>query len=140
MVNYSNAPITGKVGIVTGGRSGHEPAFNGYIGKNLVDSVAVGELFSSPTEKSFLDTIRAADGGKGVAMLYGNYAGDNMNVKMAMEDALDEGIVARTVVANGDVPSAPVDKKEKRRGVAGEIFMWKSAVAKATLGGRQTKL
>lgn len=135
VLKYTSAPIAGKVGIVTGGGSGHEPAFTGYIGKNLVDSVAVGEVFSSPTAKSFLDAIRAADGGAGVAMLYGNYAGDNMNVKMAMEDALDEGIEVLTVVANDDVPSAPADKKEKRRGVAGEIFMWKVAGAKAALGG-----
>ncbi len=134
VLKYKEAPIEGKVGIVTGGGSGHKPAFSGYIGKNLVDSVAVGEIFSSPTAKAFYDAIKAADGGKGVAVLYGNYAGDNMNVKMAMEDALDEGIEVRTVVANDDVPSAPKDQRDKRRGVAGEIFMWKVGGAKAALG------
>ena len=64
------APQEGKVGIVTGGGSGHEPAFIGYTGRNMVDAVAVGELFSSPTAKSFADAIRAADGGAGVAVLY----------------------------------------------------------------------
>lgn len=134
VLKYKDAPIEGKVGIVTGGGSGHKPAFTGYIGKNLVDSVAVGEIFSSPTAKSFYDAIKAADGGKGVAVLYGNYAGDNMNVKMAMEDAEDDGIEVKTVVANDDVPSAPKSEREKRRGVAGEIFMWKVGGAKASLG------
>lgn len=129
------APQEGKVGIVTGGGSGHEPAFVGYVGQNMVDAVAIGELFSSPTAKSFADAIRAADGGAGVAVLYGNYAGDNMNVRMAGEMVAPEGIDVATVVANDDVCSAPVDEREKRRGVAGEIFMWKIGGAKAALGG-----
>lgn len=135
VLKYVKAPIQGKVGIVTGGGSGHKPAFTGYLGKNLVDAVAVGEIFSSPTAKAFYDSIKAADGGKGVAVLYGNYAGDNMNVKMAQEDAEDDGIDVKTVVANDDVPSAPKSEREKRRGVAGEILMWKVGGAKAALGG-----
>ncbi|TGN57490.1 dihydroxyacetone kinase subunit L [Paracoccus liaowanqingii] len=129
------APQDGKVGIVTGGGSGHEPAFIGYAGRHLVDAVAIGELFSSPTAKSFADAIRAADGGAGVAVLYGNYAGDNMNVKMAATDVAAEGIEVATVVANDDVCSAPLSERAKRRGVAGEIFMWKIGGAKAALGG-----
>lgn len=135
VLKYKDAPIKGKVGIVTGGGSGHKPAFTGYIGKNLVDSVAVGEIFSSPTARAFHDAIKAADGGAGVAVLYGNYAGDNMNVKMAMEDAADDGIEVKTVVANDDVPSAPPTELDKRRGVAGEVLMWKVGGAKAALGG-----
>lgn len=135
VLKYVEAPVPGKVGIVTGGGSGHKPAFTGYIGKNLIDSVAVGEVFSSPTAKAFYDAIKAADSGKGVAVLYGNYAGDNMNVAMAMEDAEDDGILVKKVVANDDVPSAPKDSREKRRGVAGEIMMWKAAGAKASMGG-----
>lgn len=123
-----------KVGVVTGGGSGHKPAFIGYCGKNMVDAVAVGEIFSSPTAKSFYDAICAADQGQGVACLYGNYAGDNMNVKMAMELAEDAGIAVKTVVANDDVASAPKSESEKRRGVAGEIFMWKVGGAKANQG------
>lgn len=130
-----SAPQKNKVGIVTGGGSGHEPAFIGYLGKNLIDAVAVGEIFSSPTAKSFYDAFCFSDGGKGVACLYGNYAGDNMNVKMAVEFAKENGITVKTVVANDDVASAPKDEKEKRRGVAGEILMWKVGGAKATLGG-----
>jgi len=135
VVKHARAPIAGKVGVVTGGGSGHEPAFLGYVGDNLVDAVAVGEIFSSPTAKSFLDAFKAAHGGKGVACLYGNYAGDNMNVKMAIKQAEKEGIRVRTVVANDDVPSAPRAEREKRRGVAGEILMWKVGGAKAAMGG-----
>lgn len=129
-----SSPQPGRVGIVTGGGSGHEPAFIGYCGKNMVDAVAVGELFSSPTAKSFHDAIRAADGGAGVAVLYGNYAGDNMNVKLARKMAAKDGIDVETVVATDDVCSAPPDQREKRRGVAGEIFMWKIGGAKAATG------
>ncbi|WP_373237869.1 dihydroxyacetone kinase subunit DhaK [Cohaesibacter celericrescens] len=128
------APQKGRVGIVTGGGSGHEPAFVGYTGKHMVDAVAVGELFSSPTAKSFHDAIKAADGGAGVAVLYGNYAGDNMNVKMASKLTKKDGIEVATVVANDDVCSASIDEREKRRGVAGEIFMWKIGGAKAASG------
>lgn len=129
-----NAPHAGKVGVITGGGSGHEPAFIGYTGKNMLDAVAVGELFSSPTAKSFHDAIREADGGKGVVVLYGNYAGDNMNVKMAIRLAAKDGIEVATVVANDDVCSASSEEREKRRGVAGEIFMWKVGGAKAATG------
>ena len=124
----------GKVGIVTGGGSGHKPAFVGYVGKNMCDAVAVGEIFSSPTANAFLDACRAADSGKGVACLYGNYSGDNMNVKMAIRMGKRENLEIKTVVANDDAASAPKDQREKRRGVAGEIFMWKIAGAKADEG------
>lgn len=134
VVKRVGSPQTGKVGVVTGGGSGHEPAFLGYVGEGLLDAVAVGEIFSSPTAKSFLDAMREADGGAGVACLYGNYAGDNMNVKMAMQMAEREGIIVKTVVANDDVPSAPKGDEAKRRGVAGEILMWKVGSAKAAMG------
>jgi phosphoenolpyruvate---glycerone phosphotransferase subunit DhaK len=135
VLKFVKAPIAGKVGIVTGGGSGHKPAFVGYVGRNMVDAVAMGEIFSSPPAQMFYDAFKAADGGKGVACLYGNYAGDNMNVKMAIEMAEDDGIKVKTVVANDDVPSAPKDALAKRRGVAGEILMWKVGGAKAAMGG-----
>ena len=135
VIKRADAPVPGKVGIVTGGGSGHEPAFLGYVGENLVDAVAVGEIFSSPTAKSFFDAIQAANGGNGVACLYGNYAGDNMNVKMAVKMAERAGISVKTVVANDDVPSAPKGEEAKRRGVAGEILMWKTAAACAARCG-----
>lgn len=134
VVKYAAAPVEGKVGVVTGGGSGHKPAFIGYIGKAMCDAVAVGEIFSSPTAAAFLDAIKAADAGKGVAVLYGNYAGDNMNVKMAVRKAKAAGIEVKTVVANDDCASASADEREKRRGVAGEVLMWKVGGAKAAMG------
>jgi dihydroxyacetone kinase-like protein len=135
VVIAKDGPVAGKVGVITGGGSGHEPGFMGYTGKNMLDAVAIGELFSSPTAKSFHDAIREANGGAGVICLYGNYAGDNMNVKMAIRLAAKEGIEVATVVANDDVCSAPPHEREKRRGVAGEIFMWKIGSARASQGG-----
>ncbi len=129
-----DAPKAGKVGVVTGGGSGHKPAFIGYVGKNMCDAAAVGEICSSPTALAFLEAFRAANGGEGIACLYGNYSGDNMNVKMAVKMAKREGITVKTVIANDDVASAPKDEREKRRGVAGEIFMWKCGGAKAAAG------
>ncbi len=129
------APLKGKVGVVTGGGSGHKPAFIGYIGKGMVDAVAVGEIFTSPPANAFYHAFKTANGGKGVACLFGNYAGDVMNVDMAREMAEAEGIKVKTVIANDDVPSAPKGKEANRRGVAGEILMWKIGGAKAELGG-----
>ncbi|UDL94156.1 dihydroxyacetone kinase subunit DhaK [Lichenihabitans sp. PAMC28606] len=127
-------PQQGRVGIVTGGGSGHEPAFVGFVGPGLVDAVAIGEVFASPTARAFEAAFKAADGGRGVACLYGNYAGDNMNVKMAVRLAEREGLTVKTVVANDDAASAPADQRSKRRGVAGEVFMWKAAAALAAEG------
>lgn len=124
-----------QVGVVTGGGSGHKPAFIGYVGRNLCDAAAVGEIFSSPTAAAFLNAFEDADRGKGVACLYGNYSGDNMNVKMAVKMAKKQGIDVKTVVANDDVASAPREQREKRRGVAGEVLMWKIGGAKAAKGG-----
>ncbi len=124
-----------RVGVVTGGGSGHEPAFLGYVGPGLLDSVAIGEIFASPTAKSFHAAFRAADSGRGVACLYGNYAGDNMNVKMAVKLAAKDGIEIKTVVANDDVASAGPHERDRRRGVAGEILMWKAGGARAEEGG-----
>ena len=134
VIKAKNIPL-GKTGVVTGGGSGHEPAFLGYVGKNMCDAVAIGEVCTSPTAAAFLDSFKAADQGKGVACLYGNYSGDNMNVKMAVKMAQRQGLTVKTVVANDDVASAPKDQREKRRGVAGEILMWKAGGAKAALGG-----
>ncbi len=124
-----------RVGVVTGGGSGHEPAFVGYVGPGLVDAVAIGEVFASPTAKSFHAAFRAADQGRGVACLYGNYAGDNMNVKMAAKLAARDGIAVKTAVANDDVASAAPEDRASRRGVAGEILMWKVGGARAAEGG-----
>lgn len=133
VVKARTIPVN-KVGVVTGGGSGHKPAFVGYVGKNLCDAAAIGEICSSPTAAAFLDSFKATDQGRGVACLYGNYSGDNMNVKMAVKMAKKQGIIVKTVVANDDVASAPKDQREKRRGVAGEVLMWKVGGAKAAMG------
>src|SRR5260370_10676059 len=135
VLKFAGVPVTNSVGIVTGGGSGHNPAFIGYIGRNLCDAVAVGEISTSPSAQAFLDAFKAANSGKGVACLYGNYAGDNLNVKMAKQLAELEGIEVKTVIANDDVPSAPKPEREKRRGVAGDVLMWKVGGATAALGG-----
>lgn len=134
VLKYAGETAEGKVGVVTGGGSGHKPAFIGYIGKNMCDAVAVGEIFSSPTAKAFEDAFMVADQGSGVACLYGNYAGDNMNVKMAVRKVRAKGVTVKTVVANDDCASAKKDEREKRRGVAGEVLMWKVGGAKAAMG------
>lgn len=123
-----------KVGLVTGGGSGHEPAFVGYIGEGMLDSVAIGEVFASPPAQAFYDAIIDADQGRGVAVLFGNYAGDNMNVKMAVQMAEDDGVNVRYLVANDDIASAPKTEKERRHGIAGGFFMWKIGGAKAAQG------
>ena len=135
VVQYINAPVEGKVGLVTGGGSGHEPAFLGYVGKNMMDAVAVGEVFSSPSAQAFYDAFMAVDSGKGVACLFGNYAGDNMNVKMAIRKAKKQGVTVKYVTTNDDVASSPKETKEKRHGIAGGVFMWKIGGARAALCG-----
>ena len=134
VLRVAGAGPAGRVGIVTGGGSGHEPAFVGYVGPGLLDAVAIGEVFASPTARAFEAAFKAADGGRGVACLYGNYAGDNMNVKMAVRLAGRDGLTVKTVVANDDAASAPAAEGAKRRGVAGEILMWKAAAALAAEG------
>ena len=127
-------PTAGRVAVVTGGGSGHKPAFIGFCGENLCDGIAVGEICSSPTAKAFLDTFTAVDGGKGVACLYGNYSGDNMNVIMAVKMAKKQGLTVKTVVCNDDVASAPFTERDKRRGIAGEVVMYKCGGAMAATG------
>lgn len=133
VVYYRNQSLN-HVGLVSGGGSGHEPAFLGYVGKHMLDAVAVGEVFSSPTAAAFHEAFRKADRGAGVACLFGNYAGDNMNVKMAVELAEEDDICVRYVVATDDISSAPKEEKEKRHGIAGGPLMWKTAGACAARG------
>ena len=124
VIKYKNAQVKDKVGIITGGGSGHKQAFIGYAGKGMVDAVAVGEIFSSPTANAFYHAIKTADAGRGVACLYGNYAGDNMNMKMAMELAEEDGIEVKAVVANDDAASAPkneLDKPARRCGGSADV-------------------
>jgi phosphoenolpyruvate---glycerone phosphotransferase subunit DhaK len=121
----------GKVSLVIGGGSGHEPAFVGYVGKGLADAAAIGDVFTSPTPDMVLGCIHAVDRGAGVLLMYGTYSGDVMNFDMAAEIALAEGIDVRTVRSFDDVASAPAAERERRRGVAGNTFIFKAAGAAA---------
>jgi dihydroxyacetone kinase-like protein len=134
VVVRTDAPIRGKVGIVTGGGSGHLPVFTGYLGAGLLDACAIGDVFSSPGVDLMTDAIRAADGGAGVLRLYGNYGGDRMNFDMAGELLEMEGIRTTTVLVADDVASAGPEERHKRRGVAGLVFCYKMAGAKAAAG------
>jgi dihydroxyacetone kinase-like protein len=122
----SNLP-QGKIGLLIGGGSGHEPLFPGFIGENLADGAACGNVFAAPTPDVILEATRALDQGKGVLYLYGNYAGDNMNFDIAAELAADEGIEIRTVRVWDDVASAPLERMADRRGIAGDLFVIKIA-------------
>jgi phosphoenolpyruvate---glycerone phosphotransferase subunit DhaK len=126
-----DAPIQGKVGIVTGGGSGHLPVFTGYLGPGLLDACAIGDVFASPGVDLMADAIRAANGGAGVLRLYGNYGGDNMNFDMAGEILEMEDIRTTTVRVADDVASAGPQERSKRRGIAGMVYCFKIAGAKA---------
>jgi len=127
----ADAPIKGKVGIATGGGSGHLPVFMGYVGKGFADGCSIGNVFSSPTVEQMLAATQAIDGGAGVLYLFGNYQGDVLNFGMAAEMADAEGIKIETVLAADDVASAPKGQEAKRRGVAGIFYAYKLAGAKA---------
>ena len=128
-----HGPREGKVGLVIGGGSGHEPTFLGFVGKGLADAAAVGNVFASPPPQPVVDAALAANGGAGILFMYGNYAGDVMNFDMAAEMLEMESIEARTVVTTDDIASAPRDAREKRRGVAGNVFIFKAAGAAADM-------
>jgi dihydroxyacetone kinase-like protein len=131
----ADAPVRGKVGVLTGGGSGHKPAFIGFIGKGMLDAVAVGEIFTSPPPLAVFEGAKAVNGGKGVVFLLGNYSGDLMNFGLAAEMCREEGIPVEQVIATDDVGSGPKVKASNRRGVVGEFFAWKAAGAKAEAGG-----
>lgn len=126
-----NEIADGKVGLVIGGGSGHEPLFQGLVGDNLADAAACGGIFAAPTPDTILAAIKAADRGRGAVLVYGNYAGDNMNFDMAAELADAEGIETRTVRVWDDVAAAPKADLDKRRGIAGDVFVIKIAGAAA---------
>lgn len=111
-----------KVGIVVGGGSGHEPVSAGFIGKNLADGAACGSVFASPTPDTILETIKAVDSGAGVLNLVLNYAGDNLNFEIAAEMAAAQSIRTLSVRIWDDVASAPLERIDDRRGIAGYVF------------------
>ena len=132
---WTDSPVEGKVALATGGGSGHLPVFLGYIGKGMLDGCAVGDVFASPSADQILSVTQRINGGKGVVYIYGNYGGDIMNFDMASEMANMDDIPVRTVLVKDDVASAPPEEADRRRGVAGMVFAFKVAGAKADKGG-----
>ena len=116
-----------KVALLVGGGSGHEPIFGGFLGMNLADGAACGEVFTSPSPQTICEAARAIHRGKGVVFVYGNYAGDNMNFDMAAEFLAAEGIETRTIRVRDDVAVGAPDCQDERRGIAGDVFVIKVA-------------
>jgi phosphoenolpyruvate---glycerone phosphotransferase subunit DhaK len=131
VVIWPSAPVEGKVGIVTGGGSGHLPLFTGYIGAGLLDACAIGNVFASAGSATIADAIRSVDAGRGVLCLLGNYGGDVMNFEIAVETTAMDEIITATVIVADDVASAGKTERHKRRGVAGLVYCFKIAGAKA---------
>ncbi|MFG2136210.1 dihydroxyacetone kinase family protein [Streptomyces sp. NPDC048650] len=136
-----HVPRPGRVAVVTGGGSGHYPAFAGLVGPGLADAAAIGDVFASPSAEQVYRTARAADGGAGVLLTYGNYAGDVMHFGLAARRLAAEGVDTRTVLVTDDVASGPppvdgqdIDPSRDRRGVAGDFFVFKVAGAAAERG------
>jgi len=125
----SDSRKPGKVGLSTGGGSGHLPLFLGYVGKGMLDGCAVGNVFASHSAKQMLEVTKAIGSGSGVLYIYGNYGGDVMNFDMAAEMADIEDIRVEQIVAGEDVASSPKGEEDKRRGVAGIFFVYKIAGA-----------
>ncbi|MCO6449499.1 MAG: dihydroxyacetone kinase subunit DhaK [Caldilineales bacterium] len=131
----ADSPMAGKVALATGGGSGHLPVFLGYVGKGMLDGCAVGDVFASPSAEQMLWVTQRISGGAGVVYIYGNYGGDVMNFDMAAEMAEFDDIEVRTVLVKDDVASAPPEEAGRRRGVAGMVFAFKTAGARADMGG-----
>jgi dihydroxyacetone kinase-like protein len=129
-----DAPVAGKVTILTGGGSGHEPMFAGYVGRGMADASVAGNVFASPPPPPIYEAAKAAHGGAGVLFLYGNYSGDVLNFDMAAEMLEQEDIAVRTVRVTDDVASAPPASLHERRGIAGDLFVIKVAGARAEEG------
>ncbi|MFV0253098.1 MAG: dihydroxyacetone kinase family protein [Beutenbergiaceae bacterium] len=123
-----------QVAVVIGGGSGHYPAFAGLVGQGLAHGAAMGNLFASPSAQQVFSVARAAAADGGVLLTYGNYAGDVMNFNAAQERLVEQGINAQTVLVTDDVKSAPVSEKHKRRGIAGDLTVFRAAAAAAEAG------
>ena len=130
----ANGPA-GKVALVSGGGSGHEPSHGGYVGKGMLDGAVAGAVFTSPTPDQVFEAVKAVNGGKGVLLVIKNYTGDVMNFEMAAELAADEGIQVEKVVVADDVAVENSTWTTGRRGIAGTVFVHKIAGACAEAGG-----
>lgn len=129
-----DSPILGKVALVSGGGSGHEPAHGGYVGFGMLNGAVVGDVFTSPTPDPIYEAIKAVDGGAGVLLIVKNYTGDIMNFEMAKDMAEMDGCLVDYVVVNDDVAVENSTYTAGRRGIAGTIFVHKIAGAKAETG------
>lgn len=125
------APDPGRPSVIIGGGSGHYPAFAGLVGPGLCDGAIVGDIFTSPSAEQAYRCIRALDGGAGVLVSFGNYAGDVMNFGLAAQRARGDGIDVRIVLVTDDVASQPSGRRLERRGIAGGFFVYRAAAAAA---------
>jgi dihydroxyacetone kinase len=130
----AGGPLEGKVSLVIGGGSGHFPSFNGVVGTGFADGAVLGDVFASPSAEQVYRVVKAADGGAGVVLGFGNYAGDRLNFGVAAERLSEEGIDTRIVYVTDDVASASREEHEKRRGIAGTFTVYKVAAAAAETG------
>jgi dihydroxyacetone kinase-like protein len=135
IVVRKDAPVAGKVGLVSGGGSGHEPLHGGFVGLGMLDAACPGEVFTSPVPDQMLAATKAVDGGAGVLHIVKNYTGDVMNFKLAAELAEDDGINVASVLTNDDVAVEDSLWTAGRRGVGVTVLLEKIAGAKAEAGG-----
>lgn len=133
-VARSTRTPAGKVAVINGGGSGHYPAFCGIVGDGLMDATVVGNVFTSPSTEDVLGVARAVEGGNGLLIMGGNYAGDRMNFDMARDRLAGEGVDCRTFYITDDVASAPPAERDRRRGNAGTLMVFKAAGAAAAAG------
>jgi dihydroxyacetone kinase-like protein len=129
-----DAPVEGKVALVSGGGSGHEPLHGGFVGRGMLDAACPGEVFTSPVPEQMLAATKAVDGGAGVVHIVKNYTGDVMNFKLAADDAADEGINVESVLIDDDVAVQDSLYTAGRRGVGATVLAEKLAGAAAERG------
>jgi D-erythrulose 4-kinase len=130
----AGGPLEGKVSLVIGGGSGHYPSYSGVVGTGFADGAVLGDLFASPSAEQVYRIAKAADGGAGVVLGFGNYAGDRLNFSVAAERLINEGTDTRIVYVTDDVASASSEEQQKRRGIAGTFTVYKIAAAAAENG------
>ena len=130
----SSGPIAGKVSLVVGGGSGHYPSYAGIVGRGFADGCVMGDVFTSPSTEQIYRISKAANGGAGVLLSFGNYAGDRLNFAAAQERLIAEGIETKIVYVTDDIASAKPDEKDLRRGIAGTFAVYKCGGAAADAG------
>jgi len=130
----SSGPISGKVSLVVGGGSGHYPSYAGIVGRGFADGCVMGDVFTSPSTEQIYRISKAANGGAGILLSFGNYAGDRLNFAAAQERLIAEGIATQIVYVTDDIASAKPDEKDLRRGIAGTFAVYKCGGAAADAG------